>query len=44
MKSFSDERLIFFCLESSRLPTFWILPKLHELCESCRGNPLETLE
>ena len=23
--------------------TFWILPKLHELCESCRRNSLEVL-
>ena len=25
-----------FSTETSRLPTFWILPKLQELCESCR--------
>ena len=31
-----------FSLESSSLPTFWILSKLHGLCESCRRNSLET--
>ena len=33
----------FFSSESSVSPTFWILPKLYELCESCRRNSLETL-
>ena len=33
-----------FSSERSRPPTFWILPKLYELCKSCRRNPLETLE
>ena len=44
MKSFSNEAHKFFSPESSRPPTFWILPKLHELCEYCRRNPQETLE
>ena len=35
--------LILFSSESSRSPTFSIFPKLHELCEFCRRNPLETL-
>ena len=39
-ESFSNET---FSLESSVSPTFWISPKLHELCESCRRNSLETL-
>ena len=34
MKSFSNETLNFFSSESFVSPTFWILPKLHELCES----------
>ena len=38
MKPFSNETLNFFSSESFVSPTFWILPKLHELCES-----LETL-
>ena len=29
---------------SSESPTSWILLNLYELCESCRRNPLETLE
>ena len=33
----------FFSSESSVSPTFWILPKLYELCKSCRRNSLETL-
>ena len=33
-----------FSSESARSPTFWILPKLSELRESCRRNYLETLE
>ena len=32
----------FFSWESSVSPTFWILPKLYELCESCRRSSLET--
>ena len=32
----------FFSSESSVSPTFWILPKLYELCESCRRSSLET--
>ena len=33
-----------FCSSvSSVSPTFWILPKLYELCESCRRKSLETL-
>ena len=36
--------LILFSSESSRSYTFSILPKLHELCEFCRKNSLETLE
>ena len=36
--------LIPFSSESSRSPTFSILPKLQEPCEFCRRNPLETLE
>ena len=32
-----------FSSESSVSPTLWILPKLYELCESCRSNSLETL-
>ena len=43
MKSFSNETLHLFSSESSISPTFWILPKLYELCESCRGNSPETL-
>ena len=43
MESFSNETLS-FSSESSRSPTFWILPKLNELRESCRSNYLETLE
>ena len=43
MKSFSNETLNFFSSESSASPTFWILPKLYELCDSCRGISLETL-
>ena len=35
--------LILFSSESSRSPTFSIFPKLYELCEFCRRNPLETL-
>ena len=34
----------FFSSESSASPTFWILPKLYELWESCRRNSLETLQ
>ena len=30
----------FFSSESSVSPTFWILPKLYELCKSCRRNPI----
>ena len=33
----------FFSWESSLSSTFWILPKLYELCESCRRISLETL-
>ena len=33
----------FFSSESSVSPTFWILPKLYELCGSCHRNSLETL-
>ena len=33
-----------FSSESSGPPTFWILPKLHELYESYRRNPLKTLQ
>ena len=42
MNSFSDETLNFFSSESSVSPTFWILLKLYELCESCRKNSPET--
>ena len=34
----------FFSSENSGPPTFWKLSRLYELCESCRRNPLETLE
>ena len=34
---------IFFSSQSSVSPTFWIMPKLHVLCESCRRGSLETL-
>ena len=44
MKSFSNETLTFSSSQSSVSPTFWILPKLYELCESCRGNSPETLQ
>ena len=40
MKSFSNE---IFSSENSVSPTFLILPKLYELCESCHRNLLETL-
>ena len=43
MESFSNETLS-FSSESSRSSTFWILPKLHEICKSCRRNSLETSE
>ena len=43
MKSFSNET-IFFSSEVSTLRTFWVLPKLYELCEPCRINQLETLK
>ena len=33
----------FFFSESSVSSAFWILRKLHELCESCRRNSLESL-
>ena len=33
-----------YILQNSRSPTFWISPKLHELCKSCRRNSLETSE
>ena len=42
MKSFSNETLIFF-LQKVVSPTFWILPKPCEFCESLRTNSLETL-
>ena len=44
MKSLTNENTKFFSTESSAPPPFWILPKLYELCESYRRNPLETLE
>ena len=44
MKSVSNETLNIFSTESSGPPTFWILPKLYELCKPCYRNPLETLE
>ena len=31
-----------FPSENSEPPTFWILPELHKLDQSCRRNPLET--
>ena len=34
----------FFSSESSMLPTFWILQKLYELCQSCCRNLPESLE
>ena len=33
-----------FSSESYGPPTFWILPKLSELCESCPRNSKETLQ
>ena len=41
MKSFSNETLN-FSSESSVSPTFWVLPKLYELCESYCRNSLVT--
>ena len=38
---FSNETLNFF-FRKFWPPTIWILPKLYELCESCRRNSLET--
>ena len=42
MKYFSNETLNYFLQKVS--PTFWILPKLYELCESGRRNSLEFLQ
>ena len=36
MKSFSNETLNFFSSQSFVSPTFWILPKLYELCKHFR--------
>ena len=43
MKSFSNETQNVFFRKFWTSPTFWILPKLYELCESCRRNSLEAL-
>ena len=43
MKSFPNEK--FFFLQSSRPPTIYsTMSKLHELCESCCRNPVESFE
>ena len=43
MKSFSNETLN-VSSESTGSPTFWILPKLSEFCQTCRRNLLESLK